>query len=145
MKIDLEYVSKILSVFLESDKSHIDIKDIKKSGINIYDSTNRYGIDEKFLFHIQNIIENKFISNMQLENNGLKTVGIVFANKGSGIMPVPIRLTQKGHDFASVLNNEKVMKKLKLEFKDMPLEILIKAGKRILSNYANKKIDSMLN
>ncbi len=135
MKIDLEYMFKILNVFLKSDNAHININDIQKSGINIY-SIDRKKIDEKFLFHIQNIVENKLISNQKLECNELKAIGItLFANNSVSIMIVPIRLTQKGYDFVNALSNKNVLKKLKSDFKNMTFKMLLDKSQEILENY----------
>lgn len=144
MIINLEYISKILSVFLESNKAHICISDIEGAGVKIYHS-NFKGLDESFLFHIQNIVENGLISNRDLQCHGLKSIGIQLASGNNvTISPVPIRLTQKGHDFANALNNKEVLEKLKVGFKDAPFKVLFDGSQKLLEHIIKKKIDGLV-
>jgi len=144
MKVNLEYLSRILNVFLESDQAHITINDIGNSGISLYKPDNK-GLEEEFLFHIQNIVENGLISNRELQCHGLVSVGITLSGGDSvTIFPARIRLTQKGHDFAKALNNKEVLEKLKGEFKNAPFKVVFDGGQKLLEHFFKKKIDSIL-
>lgn len=120
MKIDLEYMKCFLAVFLESDKAHIDYCYIKTSGLRIIDNGK---IDQNFIFHLQLTLDNQLLGiNTGVAHN---LVDIGFQPSPSGeysISIIPWRLTQKGHDFASTLNNNEVLIKLKSEFKDVPFQ-----------------------
>ena len=52
MRIDLEYLSSMLDVFLDSEKAHIDLNEFEKSGVNIYTEDNS-AFSEQFIFHMQ--------------------------------------------------------------------------------------------
>ena len=144
MKIDIEYIASLLNVFLEADTAHITILDFKESGIEI-ENTQNSGLDERFLFHIQLIIENGLLSNKNLECNGLRTVGISLGfNNTVNVLAVPIRLTQAGHNFANALHNKEVLSKLKSELKDAPFKTLFDGSQKLLEHYFKKKIDALV-
>ena len=143
MRIDIDYIANLLNVFIEADKAHITIIDLKEAGIEIEDKENS-GLNEKFLFHIQIIIENQLVSNKNLECNGLRTMGITFGLNNVSLFPSPIRLTQKGHDFANALHNKEVLSKLKSELKDAPFKTLFDGSQKLLQHYFKKKIDALV-
>lgn len=144
MKIDIEYIANLLNVFLEADTAHVTILDFEKSGIET-ENTQNSGLDEKFLFHIQLIIENGLISNKNLECNGLRTAGITLGmNNSVSLSAVPIRLTQAGHNFANALHNKEVLSKLKSELKDAPFKTLFDGSQKLLEHYFKKKIDALV-
>lgn len=144
MKIDMDYLSKLLGVFLNSEEAHINIIKIKDSGISI-ESPDGVGFDESFLFHIQIALENGLISDRDLRVNGLATVGISIGLDGHGtIFAVPIRLTQKGHDFASAIHNKEVLSKLKSELKDAPFKVVFDGSQKLIEHYLKKKLDALI-
>ena len=141
MKIDYEYISKILNVFLESNKAHISILDIKDAGIDIGEDF----MDEKYLFHIQILLDNELISNPHGKIEGLLTAGIRLNGNGSAILVKNnIRLTQKGHDFSISLNNKEVLSKIKSELKDAPFKAVFEGCQKLLEYFAKKKIDGLI-
>jgi hypothetical protein len=133
-----------LDVFFKSENAHITINDFKKAGIKIYADGNN-GLEEKFLFHIQLLLENKFISNKEFCSDNLKRIGIHLLHGNSvTIQEVDIRLTQKGHDFAKVINNKDVLAKLKSNFMDQPFDTIFEIGKELLKHVAKKKLDDIM-
>lgn len=141
MRIDYAYISKILNVFLESDKAHISIFELKESGIDIGNDF----IDDKYLFHIQILLDNKLISNQNGESEGLLTAGIRLNGNGSAVLVKNnIRLTQKGHDLSISLNNKEVLAKIKSELKDAPFKSVFDGGQKLLAHFAKKKLDELI-
>jgi hypothetical protein len=141
MRIDYEYISIILDVFLESDKAHVSIFDIKDAGIDIGDDF----INDNYLFHIQILLDNELISDQHGEIDGLITAGIRLNGNGSAVLVKNnIRLTQKGHDFSISLNNKEVLAKIKSELKDAPFKSVFDGGQKLLAHYAKKKFDNIL-
>ncbi|WP_163134484.1 DUF2513 domain-containing protein [Agarivorans sp. Alg241-V36] len=141
MKIDYDYIASILNVFLESNTAHLTIFDIKDSGIDIGDEF----IDEKFLFHVQLLIDNELISNQHGLRDGLLTAGIrLNGNRSVILVKNNIRLTQKGHDFSKSLQNKEVMAKIKNELKDAPFKTVFDGGQKLLAHYAKKKLDEIM-
>jgi hypothetical protein len=142
MQIDLSYIQKLLSVFIDSEGAHINISSIKEAGI-IVESNDKY--DQCFLFHIQIALENKLISNIDFESNNLKTIGLDFGvTNNPFIIDKQIRLTQNGHDFAKALNNKEVLLKLKSELNDAPFKAIFDGSQKLLQHYFKKKIDSLI-
>ncbi|EIZ1550024.1 DUF2513 domain-containing protein [Vibrio parahaemolyticus] len=148
MRIDLEYMANLLNVFLNADNAHIDIETIQKSGIQIesINSEMPNTLDETFVFHLQLAIENKLISDRHMKSDDLKCVGVYLYPSGSAeIVDTPIRLTQKGHDFASALENKGVLKSLTTEFKNAPFKVVFDTSQKLLEHVLQKKVDSLLN
>tara|TARA_B110000196_G_C20666839_1_gene440005 strand:+ start:76 stop:525 length:450 start_codon:yes stop_codon:yes gene_type:complete len=145
MRIDIDYLARILDLFLEADTAHIEIPDFPKLGMKIEDESNPGGLDEEFLFHLQLAIENELISNKDMYVDGLKSVGIRIGGGGSiSLTSVPIRLTQNGHDFANALHNKEVLSKLKSELKDAPFKTIFDGSQKLLEHFFKKKLDNLI-
>jgi len=143
MKINIEYLSNLLNVFLEARTSHIDIPYIRDAGIKI--ENEQGGLDEEFLFHSQIALENGLISNRDFKFNGLKTIGIsIGADDSVALATIPIRLTQKGHDFANALKNKDILIKLKSEFKDAPFKMIFESSQKLFEHFLKKKLDCLM-
>ncbi|CDT98147.1 conserved hypothetical protein [Vibrio coralliirubri] len=145
MRIDLDYFRQLLDVFIEAETAHITYADMKNSGITIFDDEDNDIINQKFLFHLQLLIDNKLISTYDMACDSLRDFGISMYLDGEvGMCDADIRLTQAGHDFASSLHNKEVIEKLKSELKDMPFKIIFEGGQKLLQHYAKKKLDALL-
>ncbi|MFT6188790.1 MAG: hypothetical protein ACJAW8_000608 [Oleispira sp.] len=143
MKIDLEYISSILDVFLEAETAHIDLSYLEKSGINLSGELNSF--EERFMFHMQIAIDNQLVGTQKGNAYNLKDIGVNQSQSGRGlIINTPIRLTQKGHDFASTLNNKEVLAKLKSELKDAPFKVIFEGGQKLIQHAMKKKLDNLL-
>ena len=129
MRIEIEYLKRLLDVVLEHDKPDfcIDHEDIKPLWID----------DEKL---------NKLVFHMEiLEDQGLiestvNSQGIGFRRMGSGgftVSIIPLRLTAEGHQFASDLSKPGVIDKLKTSFKDVgpseAVKVVFALGKKALA------------
>lgn len=144
MKPDLDYMAKILQVFRDSDKAHVSISDIERSGIDIITEENE--LNECFIFHIQIMNDNGLISDRNSTTNvGLKSLGIhYYMGGGACITDAPIRLTQAGHDFANVLSNRDVLNRLKSDFSGASFNDVYDIGKTLLSQYFKNKLQGAL-
>jgi len=143
MKIDIDYISRLLNVFLEAQTSHISILDFPKADIPI--ETEDELVNEEFLFHIQIALENGLMSDRDMKIDGLKTIGLhLMGNGGLTIAIKPIRLTQKGHDFALALQNKEVLTRLKTELKNAPFKTLFDGSQKLLEHFLTKKLDKLL-
>lgn len=143
MRIDLVYIATVLDVFLDSDKAHVKITDIQNAGVNIEGEGDSFC--EKFMFHMQILIDNQLIGLMNGPAFNLKDIGINLYPSGNGMLVIkPIRLTQNGHDFACSLNNKEVLFKLKTELKDAPFKVIFEGGQKLLQHFMKKKLDALL-
>ncbi len=146
MKIDLDYMANLLNVFINSDKAQITISTLEENGIQVEttDLASSSALDESFLFHIQLALENQLISNQALESYNLEALGIIMYTNGAEFIGKPIRLTQKGHDFANALDNKEVLSRLKTEFKNAPFRMVFDTSQKLLEHVLQKKLDSLL-
>ncbi|KPA14920.1 hypothetical protein MHK_004873 [Candidatus Magnetomorum sp. HK-1] len=143
MKINIEYFSNLLDIFLEAKTAHIDIPIIRNAGIKI--ENEQGGFDEEFFFHLQIALENELISNRDLKFNGLKSIGITIGADGDVVLTdTPIRLTQKGHDFANALREKEILIKLKSEFKNAPFKMIFEGSQKLMEHFLKKKIDTLM-
>lgn len=146
MKIDLDYMADLLNVFVDSSKAQITISTFEECGIPVEstDAASSSALDENFLFHIQLALENQLVSNQKLESHNLESLGIIMYARGVGLTERPIRLTQKGHDFANALDNKEVLSRLKNEFKNAPFKVVFDTSQKLFEHVLKKKLDSLL-
>lgn len=140
MKIDLDYMRKVVDVFINAPTATIELSDLEKAGINFESVENQNKFDDEFMFHFSLLVENGLISNVKLEGYDLKALGLQVGYTHDCYSSVPLRLTQSGHDFASMLNQNEVFENLKSNFKEMPFEVMIDAGKSLATAFMKKKV-----
>ncbi|MDH5934455.1 MULTISPECIES: DUF2513 domain-containing protein [Vibrio] len=141
MQIKLEYMSTLCSVFLESDTAMVELEEFDLAGIEVGFPM----LDESFLFHIQLMLDSRLISDVNGDNLGLATIGILLNGDGSyRSQNKKFRLTQKGHDFSKSLTNKEILNKLATELKDAPFKSIFDGGQKLLEYYAKKKLDLLL-
>lgn len=142
MKTDLDYLAKILNAFVDADTAFINLSSFPDRGVDIEYNDN---FSEEFLFHIHIMIDNGLIGTNKGIATVVKDVGIHTALNGTdSFVNVPLRLTQKGHDFERSLSNKEVFAKLKTDLKDAPFKILFEGGQKLLEHYLQKKLDSII-
>lgn len=143
MKIDLDYMAEMLKVFLDSENAHINLADLKNSGLEVENGNSK--LSEIFMFHVEIALDNQVIGTKSGPAYTLKDLGFSFATDGSyGAVLKPLRLTQVGHDLASSLSNKEVLQKLKSEFKDAPFKVIFDGGQSLLQHFFKKKLDSII-
>lgn len=141
MRIDLEFYKSLFSVFIESESAHVTYLDLIESGVEIKVGND---LSEKFIFHMQLCVDNQLITNEKQECYNLESLGIGSSKNSQYIFDTPMRLSQKGHDFAATLNNKEVFDKLKSEFRDMPFKTVFDGGQKLLNHFLKKKLDLLL-
>lgn len=145
MRIDLIYLKKLLSEFIESENAHISVVKLKNNGFPIEDENRPGHLDETFLFHLQILMDNELISNRDLYLSGLESVGIKFDLSGKPvILDKDVRLTQAGHDFANALDKSEVFEKLKSEFKDAPFKVVFDGSQKLLQHIFKTKLNEII-
>lgn len=132
MKIDQDYLRKILNTFIESPRSFIWIADILDKGIKT---------DDKFLFHMQILEDQHFIECLDKASAlGYEiTLGGNFEWKSR-----PLRLTASGHEFTEAINRPEIWQILKDEFRDASLSTLKSTATTLLIAFAKKQINKYL-
>jgi hypothetical protein len=133
LKIDQEYLKRLLEAFEAAEKPTTDIDELKLHGFNYK--------DDKFIFHLEILEDNAMVEGDQ--DVGLGCQRSVDGKISWGI--VPLRLTAMGHDFIEALRNKEVWKTIKSEFKDASISTLYKVSKELIEAYAKKKIAALIN
>lgn len=143
MKIDLDYMRKMLAALIESPNSSIKLWDLVEA-VNGFDSeSNRF--TEKFIFHITLFIENGLISNINLESHSLVSIGLHINTRYHDYnQSIHIRATQAGHDLFNLLNKSEIFENLKTDFKNAPFEVMVNAGKELATAFMKKKVKEIV-
>ncbi|EPO3579532.1 DUF2513 domain-containing protein [Klebsiella pneumoniae] len=118
MQIDLDLMKKMLNVFIDSPKAFIKLTELDAA---INDKESLY-------FHIGLMLDNKFITGADFESKA-KSIGLTHTSAGMDIRPLLVRLSQRGHDFAVMLNQQPILEKLKEQAKQAPMDVLVAIGK----------------
>jgi len=133
MKIDHEYLKKLLETCQASDKPTFDIEDLRAAGIEYR--------DKLFEFHMRLLTDQEFIE----QDDGDPGFGLSKGLDGFQSWSVlPLRLTASGHQFIEALANKEVWATIKTSFKDASLSTLKNVVPKLLEGYAKKKIDALL-
>ena len=111
MKIDQDYLKKLLEACLASEKPTFDIEDLKAAGFDYN--------DQQFEFHMKILNDQHFIE----QDDGDSGFGLTKGIDGFLSWSVlPLRLTASGHQFIEALENKDVWAAIKRGFKDASIE-----------------------
>lgn len=133
MKIDPDYLKKLLEGFESAPNPVTDIRYLKSVGFDYEDNL--------FIFHIAVLKDQGLI-----EREGGKP-GFGFVRSADGIPTwsvVPLRLTSHGHDFLEALRNKEVWATIKEHFKGGSIGTLVDLSKKLLESYTTKKLAQIL-
>lgn len=133
MQIDFDEIKRILAVFIEAPAPFITLKDLDFFSVE-------GEVADKLIFHLLLLVENGLISNRKLETGNPEFIGLVFTNRSIGGRAIPIRLTQDGHDFASALNQQPILERVKKELAEAPFEVVKDVSKRWLGKLMKDKL-----
>ena len=128
MRIDYDYLKKILDICLDSELPTVDWDSFK--ALTSED-------EHKFVFHLE-IMADKNLIESCLQSDSM---GIERSYDGYGVCVIPWRLTADGHDFASSLTKPGVLTTVKERFKTEGLSVVIDIAKSIASKQAEKLLD----
>lgn len=128
MKIDTDYVKKILDTFIESETNYIKT-DIFKTMIeeNV----------EKFLFHWDLLSDKSLIVNMKGEKVKLAVYSI--SGEPTINLGISARLHDNGHEFYNMLKDDTAINKIQSNVKNLSIDLLLEASKQ----YINYKVGNI--
>jgi hypothetical protein len=133
MKIDHEYLKKLLEICQASGKPTFDIECLAEAGIDYR--------DKQFEFHMMLLTDQGFVE----QDDGDPGFGLVKGLDGFQSWAVlPLRLTASGHQFIEGLENKEVWTAIKTGFKGASLSTLKNVVPNLLEGYARKKIDALM-
>jgi hypothetical protein len=133
LKIDQDYLKRLLEACQASEKPTFDIEDLKAAGFDYN--------DKQFEFHMAILTDQGFIE----QDDGDPGFGLTKSLDGFLSWSVlPLRLTASGHQFIEALSNKEVWAAIKHGFKDASIATLKTVSLKLLDGYAKKKIDDLL-
>ncbi|MGL6368936.1 hypothetical protein ACSZNB_04215 [Aeromonas hydrophila] len=132
MKKDISFIKKYLNVFIESEAPYVSMGELMDSGFPIEDDT--------VFFHFLLLVEEGYISSVNLERGDLEKLGVHFYNARRPVdwTNTPIRITNDGMEFFESINNEDVFDKLKT-IGTQPLSVIKEVGIELIKSYTKKK------
>jgi len=134
MKIDQDYLKKLLETCEAAPAPIFDIDELKAAGVD-FDT-------DQFVFHMDILNDLGVIE----RDDGEQGYGLVRGIDGHmSWAAVPLRLTARGHQFIEALRDKEVWATLKRDFKDASVSTLWDVSKRLLEGYTRKKIEALLN
>ncbi len=134
MKVDHEYLKKILITFESSPQPDTNIKEMINAGFDPKSAD--------FIFHMRLIGDNELVTRTDgREGRSFYVNGYL----GTAILPieVPLRLTAKGHDFIADLRQKEVWNVVKTNFKDASISGLVDIAKQLAQGFTKQKIKSI--
>jgi len=137
MKIDYDYLKKMLGIFLNSEKWCVTINDFD-SIVNLDDEKSK----NVFLHHLSILTDRLMISlKGKPPEKGLQCLGIDFDLNGNTYTACfDWRLTADGHDFAVALNKPEVLEFIKTQLKEEGFSAVVDIVKTIVSKLWENKL-----
>lgn len=134
VKIDQDYVKRLLLVCADSNNPTFDIEDLKLAGFDYN--------DRQFEFHMMILTEQGFIE----RDDGDPGFGLIKSLDGFASWAVlPLRLTASGHRFIEALANNEVWTAIKRHFPGASIGTLETASLGLLANYTSNTVNNIVN
>lgn len=135
MKIDQQYLKDLLIAFEDTEGPDTMLDELESAGYNRDDSN--------FIFHMRLLYDNGLI----IRTDGKQGFGHEYHAYLGGHdyiwIPVPLRLTARGHDFIADLRQKEVWQTIKTNFKDEGISTLMELSKSLAMGFAKKKIKDL--
>jgi hypothetical protein len=133
MKIDHDYLKKLLEACEAAPAPIFDIEELKAAGLD-------YETDQ-FVFHMHILNDLGVIE----RDDGDPGFGLIRSADGFPSWAVlPLRLTAQGRQFIEALRNQQVWATIKRDFKDASVSTLLDVSKKLLEGFAKKKIEALI-
>jgi hypothetical protein len=134
VKINQDYLKRLLQACADSDNPTFDIEELKSAGFDYN--------DRQFEFHMMILTERGFVE----RDDGDPGFGIFKSLDGSPSWAVlPLRLTASGHQFIEALSNREVWATIKQNFPDASIGTLESASLSLLANYSSNVVNNIVN
>ncbi len=130
MKIDQDYLKKLLETCEAAPAPIFDIEELKAAGVD-FDT-------DQFVLHMS------ILNDLGVVERDDREPGFGLVRGADGHISwavLPLRLTAQGHQFIEALRNKEVWATLKRDFKDASVHTLLDVSKKLLEGYARKKIE----
>ena len=133
MKLDQDYLKKLLEAFEAAPRPITNIEELKATGMDY--------ADDLFVFHMEYLAYLGFVG----RDDGDAGFGMFGGMNGDVMWSVlPLRLTAQGHQFIEALHNKEMWATIKRDFKEASVSTLYEVGRRLLEGYTRNKIERLL-
>ena len=129
MKLDYEYLKKILITMEEQDEYYISIPKLMKG---VYNAKNSSDITPKFVGHIEILFDNKCIESEEGKGSGFS----LLSNGEIYCADLCYRMTARGYEFLDMLKNETIFNKIK----NLAISNALDIGKQMLAAVMLKQV-----
>jgi hypothetical protein len=134
VKVDQDYLKRLLQVCADSDNPTFDIEELKSAGFDYS--------DRQFEFHMMILTDQGFIERDDRDPG----FGLIKGIDGFPSWSVlPLRLTASGHRFIEALSNNEVWAAIKQHFPDASIGTLETASLRLLATYSSNIVNNTVN
>ena len=131
MKIEIDYIKKLLTKALDSEKAIFTIFELVDDRLEV-DS-------ETFVFHLKILADQDIIVS---DNDNSFNIGDSRLGNGALTWTIKyLRLTNKGHDFIDALQNKTVWNKLKKDVKSKSLSAIESTAKSLLTKIIEQSLN----
>lgn len=133
MKIDHDYLKKLLEAYQAAEGPTTDLKELQRNGIDLE--------DKKFEFHVVLLLDKGLIEGSG-KSGGAGSVGLQrFVNGNMTVsLGVQSRLTATGHEFIEALEQPDIWQTITTGFKNTSLETMLSVSRDLLSAILKKKL-----
>lgn len=132
MKIDQDYLKRLLEAFEASDQPTTNIENLEKLGFD-YES-------DIFVFHMR-LLDDQGLIEREDKEPGFGLYAGIGALSWSVL---ELRLTASGHEFLEAIRNNEVWATIKDSFKEASIGSLVSISKQLLESFVQKKIQNIL-
>jgi len=134
VKIDQDYLKRLLETCQASVQPTFDIDELKAAGLDYS--------DERFEFHMMILTDQGLIE----RDDGDPGFGLTKSADGFLSWAVlPLRLTASGHQFIEALSNEEVWAAIKDGFKNASISTLRTVSLKLLEGYSDNRVTHIVN
>jgi len=133
MKIDHDYLKKLLEAYQAAEGPTTDLKELQRNGIDLE--------DKNFEFHVVLLLDKGLIEGTG-RSGGAGLVGLQRFVDGNMTVSLGVqsRLTATGHEFIEALEQPDVWETIKGRFKEASLETIMMVSKELLVTKINNQI-----
>ncbi|MGH1484983.1 MAG: DUF2513 domain-containing protein [Cellvibrionaceae bacterium] len=133
MKQDNSYIRELLIAVEEISGIDFDINSIQNLGYDIN--------EEKFIYHFRLIADQQLVTPASNTGYGFGYDG---QHNFSWNSVVPFRISARGHEFLSAVTKNEVWEKMKTDFSDASISLVVQSGLKLAEGWAKKKVSALL-
>lgn len=130
MKINHEYIKKLLLAYQAAEAPTTDLEELERSGIDIR--------SKEFVFHVTLLLDKGLVIGLGRSGG----IGLEWVDDDNMTITYGVhsRLTAKGHEFIEALEQPDIWQTITTGFKNASLETMLSVSRDLLSAILKKKL-----